>query len=67
MKTSDAVAFFKTKSNLAKQLGITHSSISQWGQEVPELRAFQLERLTGGELKVHADKTLESNSASQVA
>ncbi len=67
MKTSDAVAFFKTKSNLAKQLGITHSSISQWGQEVPELRAFQLERLTGGELKVHADKAIESNSASQVA
>ncbi|MBW0298526.1 Cro/Cl family transcriptional regulator [Shewanella sp. LC6] len=67
MKTSDAVAYFKTKSNLAKQLGITHSSISQWGEEVPELRAFQLERLTGGELKVHADKAIESTSSPRVA
>jgi DNA-binding transcriptional regulator YdaS (Cro superfamily) len=53
MKTSAAVALFKTKSNLAKKLGITHSSVSQWGEDVPELRAYQIERLTLGTLKVN--------------
>jgi DNA-binding transcriptional regulator YdaS (Cro superfamily) len=62
MKTSDAVTFFKTKTNLAKKLGITHSSVSQWGEDVPELRAFQIERLTNGELTVHSSKSLPSKS-----
>lgn len=67
MKKTDAINYFGSSIKLAEALGLNKSAVSQWGEEVPELRAFQLERLTGGELKVHADKTLESNSASQVA
>ncbi|MGI2021696.1 Cro/CI family transcriptional regulator [Shewanella glacialipiscicola] len=51
MKTTDAVEHFKGKSKLAKALGINPASVSQWGDDVPELRAFQIERLTAGKLK----------------
>ncbi|MGI2215665.1 Cro/CI family transcriptional regulator [Shewanella baltica] len=54
MKTNDAVAHFKGKSKLAKALGINPASVSQWGDDVPELRAFQIERLTDGQLKATA-------------
>ncbi|MCS6175335.1 Cro/CI family transcriptional regulator [Shewanella baltica] len=67
MKKTDAINYFGSSIKLAEALGLNKSAVSQWGEEVPELRAFQLERLTGGELKVHADKAIESNSASQVA
>ncbi|MGI2147979.1 Cro/CI family transcriptional regulator [Shewanella baltica] len=67
MKKTDAINYFGSSIKLAEALGLNKSAVSQWGEEVPELRAFQLERLTGGELKVHADKAIESNSSSQVA
>jgi len=66
MKTSDAVSFFKTKTNLAKKLGITHSSVCQWGEEVPELRAFQIERLTNSELTVYPTKAIESAPSQKI-
>ena len=51
MKKKAAVDHFKGKSNLAKALGISPSSVSQWPDDVPELRAYQIERLTKGKLK----------------
>ena len=51
MKTVDAIAFFKNKNRLAKALGITRYSVSHWGENVPALRAYQIEKLTGGKLK----------------
>lgn len=51
METSEAVKHFKGKSKLAKALGITPASVSQWGEHVPPLRAYQLERITKGQLK----------------
>lgn len=54
MKTTDAVKHFNGKSKLAKALGINPSSVSQWGDEVPELRAFQIERLTEGKIRMTA-------------
>ena len=51
MKKKLAVKYFKGKSNLAKALGISPSSVSQWPDDVPELRAYQIERLTNGVLK----------------
>ena len=50
MKTGDAVVYFGNKTKLANALGIGRSAVSQWGEDVPELRAFQIERLTGGKL-----------------
>lgn len=51
MKKADAVAHFGTHEKLANALGISRASVSQWGEDVPELRAFQLERITNGALK----------------
>lgn len=51
MKTKDAILYFGSKSQLAQNLGLTKSAISQWPDDVPELRAYQIERLTMGKLK----------------
>lgn len=51
MKKQIAVDHFKGKSKLAKALGISPASVSQWPDDVPELRAYQIERLTNGKLK----------------
>ncbi|ABX50656.1 hypothetical protein Sbal195_3494 [Shewanella baltica OS195] len=51
MKTKDAISHFGNKLKLAEALSVTKSAISQWGEDVPELRAYQIERLTDGELK----------------
>ncbi|WP_345845654.1 Cro/CI family transcriptional regulator [Shewanella algae] len=51
MKTSMAIDHFETATALANALGITKSSVSQWGDNVPPLRAYQLERITNGQLK----------------
>jgi DNA-binding transcriptional regulator YdaS (Cro superfamily) len=52
MKTKTAISYFGSKSQLAKNLGVTKGAVSQWPDDVPELRAYQIERLTNGELKV---------------
>jgi DNA-binding transcriptional regulator YdaS (Cro superfamily) len=51
MKKELAVQYFKGKSKLAKALGISPASVSQWPDDVPQLRAYQIERLTKGKLK----------------
>lgn len=45
MKTKDAIAEFETAHALAAALGITPSAVSQWGDEVPQLRAYQIREL----------------------
>lgn len=51
MRTKAAIKKFGTAANLARALGITRQAITDWGDEVPEGRAYQLEILTNGELK----------------
>jgi DNA-binding transcriptional regulator YdaS (Cro superfamily) len=50
MKTADAIKFFGTRTALAKALGITKQAVTQWGETVPEGRAYQLQVITGGQL-----------------
>ncbi|MBU6956076.1 Cro/CI family transcriptional regulator [Hahella sp. HN01] len=52
MKKQRAIKYFGSATKLAKALGIKSAAVSQWGELIPELRAFQLERLTDGKLKV---------------
>lgn len=52
MKTVDAIKYFQTAAELARALGCTPQAIYQWGETVPPLRAYQIERLTKGRLKV---------------
>ncbi|MBU6956071.1 Cro/CI family transcriptional regulator [Hahella sp. HN01] len=51
MKKTEAVQFFGSQQALADVLKLHKSAISQWGEIIPELRALQLENITGGKLK----------------
>jgi len=50
MKKSDVVAHYGTASRAAEAMGVTKASFSQWPEEMPQLRAYQVEILTGGQL-----------------
>lgn len=52
MRTSAAVKHFKKRIRIAEQLKITRAAVYQWGDIVPLASAYELERLTGGKLKV---------------
>ncbi|MBB3103765.1 Cro/CI family transcriptional regulator [Azomonas macrocytogenes] len=58
MKTTDATAYFGSKKKLAEALGISPSAVTMWGSVIPELRQFQLERLTNGALKASSKKAV---------
>lgn len=60
MKKSQAIGYFGSVSALAQSLGVTYEAVRQW-DEVPELRQYQLEHLTGGILKADHLPTLNVN------
>lgn len=45
MKTQQAIELAGNAASLAKLLGITPSAITQWGDEVPKARVWQLQLL----------------------
>lgn len=45
MRKSHAVRLFGSQSKLAEALGISRASVSEWGAEIPELRAFQIREI----------------------
>ncbi|MGL6122109.1 MAG: Cro/CI family transcriptional regulator [Shewanella sp.] len=51
MKKDLAIAHFGSQMKLAKAIGVTQAAISKWPDDVPELRAYQIERVTGCKLK----------------
>lgn len=51
MKTKSAAEFFGSKKKLAEALGISPSAVTMWGDDVPELRQYQIERITKGKVK----------------
>lgn len=51
MKTVEVVKYFGSKPKVAKELKVTKQAIGKWGEEVPELRQYQLEVITSGKLK----------------
>ncbi|WP_394179681.1 Cro/CI family transcriptional regulator [Marinomonas posidonica] len=52
---------FGSQTNLSAVLKISPSSISQWGEIIPEKQALRIEKLTNGELKY--DPAFYSKSA----
>lgn len=52
MKKQDALDHFGGVVGLAKALGCKPQAISQWGNTIPQGRAYQIEVVTGGALKV---------------
>lgn len=52
MRKSEAVNWFGNGSKLAKALGVGKAAVSKWPEdEVPPRCQYEIERLTGGELK----------------
>lgn len=58
MKKSDVIAHFGGVTATAKALGIKKSSVSQWGEEIPKGRAYEVQVMTEGKLMVN--KTLQT-------
>lgn len=50
MTKSQAIKHFGSVTALAKALGVTYEAVRQWA-DVPELRQYQIERITKGVLK----------------
>lgn len=51
MKKIDVIAYFGSQEKTAQALGLNQASISKWPEEVPQLRAFEIERISNGALK----------------
>lgn len=56
MRKSDVIKHFGSAANLRRALiaagyGIARSTISEWDDEIPEVRAWQIEEITNGELR----------------
>jgi DNA-binding transcriptional regulator YdaS (Cro superfamily) len=63
MLIRDAINYFGSKAKLAEALGVNRSAISNWrGELVPRWRAYELERITKGKLRL--DPSLYQKPAS---
>lgn len=52
MTLTQVLEHFKVKpSELAEKLGVTPGAISQWKDGIPDGRQWQIEVMTGGDLK----------------
>jgi DNA-binding transcriptional regulator YdaS (Cro superfamily) len=45
VKKLEAIRHFGSQQAVADALGLHKSAVSQWGEEVPQLRAFQLKEI----------------------
>ncbi|WP_312954018.1 Cro/CI family transcriptional regulator [Atlantibacter hermannii] len=52
MNKDEVLSYFGGVSNLARILGISHASVSGWGSVIPKGRAFEIQTITKGALKV---------------
>lgn len=54
MKAKDVIDYFGSQTATAKALGVSIPSVWAWvrNKEVPELRQYQIEKVTNGKLKV---------------
>ena len=68
MKTSDVVRVFGSQKAIARLLGITPAAISQWGEEVPDLRQFQIKQKRRNiEAQINALKPVKEEDAEKAA
>lgn len=52
MQKQEVLDYFGGPLATAKALRITSQAVSKWGERIPQLRAYEIERLTQGQLKV---------------
>jgi len=63
VKTESVIQFFGGVKETADRLGITREAIYQWGDEVPESRAYQIEVMSEGKLKARAPASSQRTPA----
>jgi len=51
MNKQTAIDFFGSASALAKALGVSKSAVSQWDEQIPMRRQFEIEHVSGGVLR----------------
>ncbi|MGK4422886.1 Cro/CI family transcriptional regulator [Yersinia enterocolitica] len=49
MKKSEAIKLAGGKAKLARMLRVTKAAVSQWGEQIPELRELQLDKILRAE------------------
>ncbi|QGX91230.1 Cro/CI family transcriptional regulator [Rosenbergiella epipactidis] len=62
MKKNEVVSYFGGVGELAKVLGISHASVSGWSEIIPKGRAFELQAITSGKLKVNPELYVKDSS-----
>lgn len=67
MKKAAAIDHFGSQVKLAAAIGVSQAAISKWPDDVPELRAYQIERLTHGALKVNSVVVLDNPKPASAA
>lgn len=63
MKTQQAIQLAGSAKTLAEMLGITGGAISQWGEEVPDARVWQLRVLKPEWFQVEKPKAKRKQAA----
>lgn len=63
MNKQDVIKHFGGVVETAKALGIKSQSVSGWPDQVPKLRAFQIEKITSGKLKADFNFSLNKSSS----
>ena len=56
MKKSEVIEYFGNVDKTAMALGITKGAVSQWSETIPMRRAYEVERISNGKLKVTTKK-----------
>lgn len=63
MLKQDVLTYFGGANKTAKALGITHVAVVRWPDVIPKVRAYELERLTKGKLKMNPSLYLKQVAA----
>ncbi|ASD87964.1 Cro/Cl family transcriptional regulator [Salmonella enterica] len=56
MKKTKAIELAGSRAKLARLLKVSKGAVSQWGDDIPELRALQLEKILAKKAPAMADK-----------
>ncbi|EKN6171823.1 Cro/CI family transcriptional regulator [Yersinia massiliensis] len=56
MKKSEAIKLAGGKAKLARMLRVTKAAVSQWGEQIPELRELQLDKILRAEKQSETPK-----------
>ncbi|HDX8380298.1 TPA: Cro/Cl family transcriptional regulator [Aeromonas salmonicida] len=62
MKKEDAISYFGSAAELARNLNISEPAVSRWGDTIPKGRAYQIEVLTAGKLKAEQSQPAQGRA-----